>query len=223
MSNIVKEAAVSKIESNVELMKKAKELTKEEAKDLMKSITLPKHLIMNTPEATENILVLAIETCKELNLPVRSYYSKLFPVNGALYPSIHIWYHLAARNKIEFDVIKSFVPVERKVLTKDNDIVSINDIVTECQIRYKNEHLNTIETKSYSVSLTEIKNAGLLDKETYKKYLPTQMIHWCFRNLIRIHRQDILANCEIYTAEEMMDVQNINYGYDENGEVILNK
>lgn len=219
MSDIVKLETYNRVGANVDIIRKAKELNREEAKDLMKSITLPKHLIMNSAESTENMLVLAIETCKELGLPVRSFYSKFFPVNGALLPSIHVWYYLASKNKIEFSVIRSLEPIERQVFSKD-EIITIKDAVTECEIKYKNDHLGTIETKRYSVFLTEIKQADLHTKDTYKKYLSTQMIHWCFRNLIRMHRQDILGGGEVYTAEEMMDVQNVSYQYDENGETI---
>lgn len=207
------------ISSNVTKFKQAQTLSKEQAKEIMKTVTLPKHLVGGDEDTTLSLLSLAIGQCHELGLPPMTYYSKFYPVNGSMHPSIHVWYHKAAKNFIEVDVIEDRAIVNRPVI-KDGEESFVKDYRTTVAIRYKNKELGTVENKQESVYWSEIIKAGLDKKEAYVKYPGIQMRHWCFRNLIRTCRQDILSGSELYTAEEIMDINNINYTYDSEGNLI---
>jgi len=208
------------VSSNVEKFKQAELLNKEQAKNIYKTLTIPKHLLSSDEESTINLLALAVAQCNELKIPAVTYFSKFFPVNGVLQPSIHIWYYLASKNKIEVDVLEDRVIVDRETLDSKGEVSKVKDFRTTVQIRYYNPVLKTIEHKKESVYWSEIVKAGLHTKEAYIKYPGIQMRHWCFRQLIRTNRQDILGNIEIYTAEEIMDFSNINYSYDSEGNLI---
>jgi hypothetical protein len=212
---------------NVKKYQESQLVSKELSKEFLKSLTLPAHLAKaGSEEATLTLLSLAIGQCRELDLPPMSYFNKFFPVNGSMLPSIHVWYHLAARNRIEIEVIEDRALIDREVLVnvETGETKIIKDYRTTVSIKYYNPVLKAVFEKKESVHwFGDIVKAELDKKETYKKYPGAQMKHWCFRNLIRTHRQDILSGLtDPYTAEEMMDVRNIDYSYDSDGNLIQN-
>jgi len=217
-------SGTSIVSDNLRKYQASQLVTKEQAKEFMKTMTLPAHFLKaGSEEATMTLLALVIGQCRELALPPMTYYNKFFPTPGGILPSIHVWYHLAARNKIEVDVIEDRALVDREALVNPDtgETKILKDFRTTLSITYYNPVLKKVFEKKESVYWSEIVRAELDKKETYKKYPGNQMKHWCFRNLIRTHRQDILSGMtDVYTAEEMMDVNNIAYDYDSEGNLI---
>lgn len=132
-------------------------------------------------------------------------------VQGKVVMGIHVFLGMALKNDILVDVVEDY----KKVLNKDGQVVNY---ITTVEITRKHEAFNDlVKTYRFSKRWSEIKKAGLDQRDNYKKRPIGMLRTRCITEALRLYAADIYMGT--YETSEMLDVQDISYTVDDDGHV----
>lgn len=131
-------------------------------------------------------------------------------VQGKVVMGIHVFLGMALKNHILVDVVEDY----KKVVNKDGQVTNYITTV-EITRKYK-EFDGLIKTYRFSKRWSEIKKAGLDQRDNYKKRPIGMLRTRCITEALRLYAADIYMGT--YETTEMLDVTDTAYTVDEDGQ-----
>jgi len=133
-------------------------------------------------------------------------------VQGKVVMGIHMYMGLALKNNILVNVTRDYV----KIYNKDKKLV---DIETTVVITRKHDAFgDLVRDYTFTKRWSEIKKAGSDGRDNYQKRPTTMLRTRCITEALRLYAADIFMGT--LETTEMIDVQNLAYSVDEEGEVV---
>ena len=132
-------------------------------------------------------------------------------VQGKVVMGIHMYMGLALKNNILVNVLDDF----KKIYNSQKALV---DIETTVEITRKHEAFNNlVKTYKFTKRWSEIKRAGLDQRDNYKKRKELMLRTRCITEALRLYAADIFMGT--YEQSEILDVTDESYTVDEDGAV----
>lgn len=180
---------------------------------LPNTLASPDHLLdEDYRDKAIGAVIAVVEYGRELSITPWIALNNMHVVEGKVVMGIHTYMGLALRNNILVDVIEDY-----KRVFKNEKLV---DIVTTVEITRKYPGLNNIvKTHSFTKRWSEIKRAGLENRDNYKKRRELMLRTRCITEALRLYAADIFMGT--YEQGEMLDADNKMYDVTEDGTVIL--
>lgn len=132
-------------------------------------------------------------------------------IQGKPTAGIHIFTGIAQANGMIIDVVEDF----KRILDKAGKLV---DIITTVEITRKYDKLNVVKVHSFTKRWSELKKAGLTERDNYKKRPETMLRTRAITEALRLYGSSFFLG--LYETSEMMDVTNLEYTTDEEGNVV---
>lgn len=130
-------------------------------------------------------------------------------VQGKVVMGIHVFLGMALKNNILVDVVEDFKGVKNSAGQTGNYITTV-----EITRKYK-EFDGLVKTYRFSKRWSEIKKAGLDQRDNYKKRPIGMLRTRCITEALRLYAADIYMGT--YETTEMLDVTDVSYTVDEDG------
>lgn len=135
-------------------------------------------------------------------------------VQGKVVMGIHMYVGLALKNDILIDVVEDWKPLHNA----KKEVVNHR---TTVEITRKHAAFGgMVKTYSHSKRFSEIKEAGLADRDVYKRMKRLMFRTRCITEALRLYAADVFMGA--YEETELMDVEGRIYDVDEDGKVITN-
>jgi len=176
------------------------------------TLASPDHLIDEEyRDKAIGAVIAVVEYGRELSITPWVALHGMHVVQGKVVMGIHMYMGLALKNNILVNVIEDY----KKVY---NNAKALIDIQTTIEITRKNEYLDKVMVYKFTKRWSEIKKAGLDQRDNYKKRPVLMLRTRCITEGLRLYAADIFMGT--YETTEMIDVTNTTYDVDEEGEVI---
>ena len=132
-------------------------------------------------------------------------------IKGKPTAGIHIFTGIAQANGIIIDVIEDFAPVANKEGVVTNHRTTV-------EITRKYDKLNTVKVHRFSKTWNELALTGLTDRDNYVKRPKTMLRTRTITEALRLYAASYFLG--LYETTEMMDVVDMQYATDEEGNVV---
>jgi hypothetical protein len=132
-------------------------------------------------------------------------------VQGKVVMGIHIFLGMALKNNILVDVVEDFKSIKTSEGKTGNYITTV-----EITRKYK-EFDGLVKTYTFSKRWSEIKKAGLDQRDNYQKRPIAMLRTRCITEALRLYAADIYMGT--YETSEMLDVTDVSYTIDDDGNV----
>lgn len=169
-------------------------------------------------------VIALVEYGNEINIGPWVALHNMHVVSGKVVMGIHMYTGLALRHGILIDVIADYEkvykmnPATGKHDLKDGQPV-LMDYVTTVEITRVYKQLGGIvKTHKFSKYWTEIKKAGLHERDNYVKRPTTMLRTRCITEALRLYAADIFMGT--YETTEMLDVTAETYEVDDDGNAV---
>jgi len=157
-------------------------------------------------------VIAVVEYGREMNITPWIALNGMHVVNGKVVVGIHMYMGLALKNNILVDVVEDY----NKIYNKDKKLV---DIQTTVEITRKHKEFNgLVKTYRFSKRWSEIKKAGLENRDNYQKRPILMLRTRCITEALRLYAADIFMG--IYETSEIIDVTDTAYTVDDDGNVV---
>ena len=157
-------------------------------------------------------VIAVVEYGRELNITPWVALHGMHVVKGKVVMGIHMYMGLALKNNIIVDVVDDY----KKVY---NDKKQLVDIETSIEITRKYPTFNNlIKTHRFTKRWSEIKKAGLDQRDNYKKRAALMLRTRCITEGLRLYAADIFMGT--FETSEMYDVSDVTYDVDDDGNII---
>ena len=193
------------------------DIKKAYAAEMIKSGLLPETLAV--PEQLEDeayrdqaigAVIAVVEYGKEIGISPWIALNGIHVVKGKIVMGVHMYMGLALQNKIIVTVIRDYEKVY-----KGEKLI---DYETEIEIERYIEFLGTTRKFHFIKRWTEIKKAGLAEKDNYVKRAVTMLRTRCITEGLRLYAADVYMGT--YETSEMADVHDLKYTMEEDGSVV---
>jgi len=156
-------------------------------------------------------VIAVVEYGRELSITPWVALQGMHVVQGKVVMGIHMYMGLALKNNILVEVVRDF----DKVYKGEGANKKLVDIETEIMITRKNEYLNVVKEYKFIKRWSEIKRAGLDQRDNYIKRKELMLRTRCITEGLRLYAADIFMGT--YETTEMLDVTADAYVVDEDG------
>ena len=156
-------------------------------------------------------VIAVVEYGRELKITPWVALNGLHIVKGKVVMGVHMYTGLALKNNILVDVVEDY----KKMYNASKVLV---DFQTTVEITRKHEHFGgLIKTYKFTKRWSEIKRAGLDQRDNYKKRRETMLRTRCITEALRLYASDIFMGT--YESSELLDTTATTYDVDEEGNV----
>lgn len=160
-------------------------------------------------------VIAVVEYGRELNISPWIALNNMHVVSGKVVVGIHVYLGLALRNNIMVDVVRDYERVYSKT-----DKTKLIDVETTVEITRKYTQFNDmIKTHTFTKRWSEIKRAGLENRDNYKKRRELMLRTRCITEGLRLYAADIFMG--VYETGEQNDASGRTYDVDDDGNVVL--
>jgi len=157
-------------------------------------------------------VIAVVEYGRELNITPWVALNGIHVVQGKTVMGVHMYLGLALRNDIIVDVVDDYIKVF-------NDKKQLVDIETTIEITRKYDKFDgLVKTHRFTKRWSEIKKAGLDQRDNYKKRGPLMLRTRCITEGLRLYAADLFMGT--YETSEMLDVSDTQYSMDEDGTAV---
>lgn len=160
-------------------------------------------------------VIAVVEYGRELKITPWVALNGLHIVTGRVVMGVHMYTGLALKNNILVSIVDDY----KRVYNASKVLI---DYITTIEITRKHDHFGgLVKEYKYSKRWSEIKKAGLAEKENYRK-MPVLMLRTrCITEALRLYASDIFMGT--YESSEMLDADNKTYDVDDEGNVIYDQ
>jgi hypothetical protein len=156
-------------------------------------------------------VIAVVEYGRELNITPWVALNGMHVVQGKVVIGIHMYMGLALKNNILVDVVEDY----NKQYNKEKKLI---DIQTTVEITRKHKEFDgLVKVYRFSKRWSEIKKAGLEERDNYKKRPILMLRTRCITEALRLYAADIFMG--IYETSEIIDVTDTSYNVDDDGNV----
>jgi len=157
-------------------------------------------------------VIAVVEYGRELNITPWVALNGMHVVQGKVVIGIHMYMGLALKNNILVDVVEDY----HKLYNKEKKLV---DIQTTVEITRKHKEFDgLVKVYRFSKRWSEVKKAGLDARDNYVKRPILMLRTRCITEALRLYAADIFMG--IYETSEIIDVTDVSYNVDDDGNVI---
>jgi hypothetical protein len=171
-------------------------------------------------------VIALVEYGNEINIGPWVALHNMHVVSGKVVMGIHMYTGLALKHGIMIDIVEDYVkvyatnPATGAILVDSTGKGTLTDVRTTVEItRAYSQFGGMVKTHRFSKNWSEIKKAGLHERDNYVKRPTTMLRTRCITEALRIYAADIFMGT--YETSEMLDISDQSYTVDDEGNATI--